>query len=441
MDEKKIKALDVDLKEKALIEYSKKDSDFLKFLEINYSNEELHYSRLCNFFNVTEFVDNHEAEEKLKNYFDKIELFIKSPKKILELIHQFFKRLISFEYLNTYSSKATIFGFYPFVEKAKILFIENGAICNDKKYVINLLHKTTNKKNFEYMLPIFEKMNDFINKEDIQYLIKVYTTEIKNIKPPQYKIIIMTELFRQLPDPILFEQFNQRIESRRYYNGVDKLANVYYDSNDYVSALRILKTLNNYDSFSLNLFYRIYEAQGDVPNKIDVVTKLYYQYPSIDNLNLLLSIIGENKRQFLIDNKILELLKSEEKTNLLNNILFMFDVNKIEEVNEYCLKHVNDFNIWDIEDTLILDKLFESNNKLCISLIYRRQLLEILDSHKVEEHMNEIAVNKLIKLDDLSKEISDYLKYDNHKIFLNMLMIKYKKNKKFWYRYNYLKKD
>lgn len=368
-------------------------------------------------------------------------MFINSPKKILELIHEFIKRLISYEYLNNYSFKAPIFGFYSFVEKAQILFIENGAICNDKKYVINLLHKTTNKKNFEYMLPLFEKINDFVNKEDIQYLIKVYTNEIKNINTPQYKIIIMTELYRQLPEPILFEQYNQRIESRRYYNGAEKLAKVYYDFGDYVSALRKLKTIKNYDSFSLNLFYRIYEAQGDVSNKMDVVTKLYYQYPSLDNLNLLLNIVGENKRQVLIDTKIVELLKSEEKSNLLNNIIFMFDVNKIEEANEYCLQHVNDINIWDIEDTLILDKLFESNNKLCISLIYRRQLLEILDSHKIKDYMNEIAVKKLIELDVLSKEISDYLKYDNHKMFFNMLMIKYKKHKKFWYRYNYLKKD
>ena len=322
---------------------------------------------------------------------------------------------------------------------AKTLFVEYASKCGDKTKVASILLKLNQKDSYGVRDVLIDCAKDYLPEPVIRDVIsalgKLADKETEDHGKRQY-LRLVESLARQIKDARLFEE--TRIAS---WGGLSTaacvdIAQVYLESGDAQTALEWLdkipkdETFQAYDRDKLEI--EIYRKQGNIPKLTESLHKKFRSHHSIDNLEALLDVIGDDKRDKVIAEEISIILGSSGLRE--SDAAFLVAVGRIDEAQEYLLDRAELLDGDNYPRLLSLaDSMVSNKRHLVASLIYRCLLTSILQrgSSKAYSH----AVRYLKKLDKIAPEVDDWKTFADHEAFKQQLHKAHGRKRSFWSRY------
>lgn len=153
----------------------------------------------------------------------------------------------------------------------------------------------------------------------------------------------------------------------------------------------------------------------------------------MENLDALLEIIGTDKKEKVILAEVGAILASTEFWS--SDAGFLIAVGKVDTAEKYLFKRSAQLNGDYYSSLLPLAKAFlDEGRSLATSLIYRSLLVSILERGYTKAYP--YGARYLAKLDEFADEVSDWQRFDSHKAFKEMLLLKNGRKRSFWSKYD-----
>jgi hypothetical protein len=243
---------------------------------------------------------------------------------------------------------------------------------------------------------------------------------------------------KSLGDAPLFEKSEIMIHKELSPNSYLDIARVYLENDDPWTALNRIKNISSDNMFVMqdqrNLLQQIYNKMGNKDKEAGIAREKFNISPSVDTLDNLIRIIGEDKRESVIEDKVVDFIDGGEVN--YSDIQFLIDVNRIEEA-ELCIfsKHAAGTLNGDFYFIILpfAEKFEKLGRKLTASLIYRNLLNSILDRSFNKGYG--IAAAYLRKLDLLALDIEDWIGFREHGHYHVWLIQEHGKKSSFWAKY------
>ena len=324
---------------------------------------------------------------------------------------------------------------------ARSLFAQYASGCQDKKKVLDLLIKTYSDDPYSVREGLIDKALDMLGEEEAKNAIHIFDIlageEADEYQKRHFQRAIES-LARQTGDAKLFEKVRLESQEEPGTSTCLDIARVYLESNDPQTALEWIDRISPYETFmdreKRDLLQQIYGQLGDSRQQEEIAWLTFRECRTLNTLGELLRIIGEEKRDQVIEDEagfIIDDGKSD-----YSEIQFLIDVKKFDEA-EICIlvkagtKTLNG----ELYYTLLpMAKAMESEGRnLAASVIYRSMLDSILDRKYYKAYPH--AARYLQKLDILAVDIDDWQDLGEHGMYHVWLNQVHGKKSSFWRHY------
>lgn len=214
------------------------------------------------------------------------------------------------------------------------------------------------------------------------------------------------------------------------------IARVYLERGNVEAAHSWLKKYPEGETFQAyerdQLLLEIFQKQGDSEKLTDLLYQKFRSYHSTDTLQALLDIIGNDKRDEVIDGEIMQILETDRLKE--SDAEFLIEIGRVDEAEAYLLKRANQLNGYHYGSLLSLAEAMESEKRhLVAGLIYRSLLISILERGYTKAYPH--GVRYLKKLDKLAATISDWKKFNHHEAFKEQIIQTHGRKRSFWSKY------
>jgi hypothetical protein len=216
------------------------------------------------------------------------------------------------------------------------------------------------------------------------------------------------------------------------------IGRVYLESGIPQKALEWINRISSYETFMdrerRELLQEIYGQLGDSRKEAELAWLSFRKNRNLHTLDKLLKVIGEEKREQVIDDEA-GFIIDDGKTDY-SDIQFLIDVKKIDEA-EICIlvmAGTQTLNGRFYEKLLPMAKAMESEGRLLAAYVIYRALLESIlgrNFYKAYPH----AARYLMKLDDLAAGIEDWQDLGEHGMYHVWLNQVHGKKTSFWKHY------
>lgn len=252
----------------------------------------------------------------------------------------------------------------------------------------------------------------------------------------RHHLMLIESLARQIKDAMLFEKTRIASWEKLSTAALIDIARVYLESGDVETAHSWLKKIPEGETFQAyernKLLEEIYHKQGDSEKLTELLSQNFRSYHSTDTLQALLDVIGNNKRDNIINDEVKQILKTGRFQE--SDAEFLIAIGKIDEVEEYLLKRADQLNGNHYASQLSLAKAMEAEKRhLAASLIYRSLLVSILERGYTKAYS--YGIRYLKKLDKLSGNVSDWKEFNHHKAFKEQIVKAHGRKRSFWSKY------
>ncbi|MDF1572939.1 MAG: hypothetical protein P1P82_15125 [Bacteroidales bacterium] len=322
------------------------------------------------------------------------------------------------------------------------MFAMYASDCADKKMVLDLLIKLYSDDDFSLREGLIEKTCEMIGLHETLNSIHLFEMleeqEEDEYQKYHYQRAILS-LARQTHDPQLFERTTLKYQPQPGAAAILDIAEVYLASGEPGIANEWVGKIPEGDIYMAdkrdNLLLLIYKALGN-PEKLEKTAwKKFRARRSLDSLNMLLEVIGEDKREQIIEDEAYYIIDEEKEANY-NDIQFLIDTKQFDEADICILVKAGtgklDGYLYPI--LLPIAKAMEKEERfLSAYVIYRELMLSILDRKFYKGYSH--AAKYLRKLNALSEKIEDWQDLGNHQEFLNWLEVVHGKKSSFWRHY------
>jgi hypothetical protein len=327
-----------------------------------------------------------------------------------------------------------------FCLEAKNLFISYASKCQEKEWVSALVFDLVSEDNYGVRDILVDHANEYLPEDAIRDLIDKFQ-EAAAKKQDDFKkrhwFNQVESLARQIKDAPLFEK--TRLVSWGELNAVAlmDIARVYLESEDEKTALSRLQgvpaeeigfRVDEYDK----LLFDIYSKTGDTEELVEVAWRIFRRHRSANTFSKLLSVIGEDKRDTIIEDEAKRILA--DKSLSLSDAAFLIGADRLDMAEIYLLDRSVQLNGDFYGDLLSLAKAMEPDGRwLCASIVYRALLGSILDRAYSKAYGH--GVRYLKKLDRISESVLDWSDFDDHEAYLKKLRQQHGRKRSFWSRY------
>jgi hypothetical protein len=214
------------------------------------------------------------------------------------------------------------------------------------------------------------------------------------------------------------------------------IATVYLESGNVEAAFSWVQKIPEDDTFKSyerdKLLRQIYERQGDEEKLKELLYRKFRSYHSMDTLQDLLNVIGENKREEVISDEI-PLILDDSKLNY-SDAEFLIEIGKMDEAEDYLIKRAGELDGHFYGSLLPLaERMAEENRNLAASLIYRCLLVSILERGYTKAYSH--GIRYLKKLDKLARFVPDWMEFIDDKTFKDQLLQSHGRKRSFWSKY------
>ncbi len=324
-----------------------------------------------------------------------------------------------------------------FCDDAKELFVEYASRCADKEKIVDIILKLNEEDNYGVRDTLIDCAGECLPEDVIRTMI---TTLQKRDKDEYDKIGCLTfikSLARQIKDAELFEKTCIDSRGKPSTEALVDIAQVYLESGDVETAHSWLKKIPERETSEAykreKLLLEIYQKQGDSEKLADLLYQKFRAYHSVDTLQALLDVIGNDKRDEIIDEEVKLILKSTSLS--LSDAQFLIAIGKMDEAGSYLLSLADQFNGNRYRSLLPLAEAMESEKRqhLVVSLIYRSLLISILEHGYTKAYSH--GVSYLKKLDKLAVTVSDWKAFNHHEAFKEQVIEAHGRKRSFWSKY------
>lgn len=378
--------------------------------------------------------ESSDFSNKLRDILDDLELANPAPNQGLKLISSFIKT--DNEVLNRCDDSDGIIG-EIYSSDARNLFITYARACDDKDWIEDLLFEFMHDDGFGVRESILDEGKEYLPKSNLQSLIQKFqrlSEKEENTYRKKSYLRFVEELARQINDPKLFEK--TRTGDGESLSSYDCLciAKVYLENEEPHCALSWANRVTDEPQFfeKMELLLKIHEKLQNHDEVVKIATSLFKRRRSTSTLNQLLSAVGNDKKDALLNEELKEI--SQEKNFSLSTIDFLIEQRLFEEGAHYIIKHGNSLN-GDCYSSLlsIATCLEQTIHLLATSLIYRALLNSILQ--RAYSKAYPYAAQYLNNLDHLADKISNWQSFENHDQYKENLLINHGRKTSFWPKY------
>ena len=326
-----------------------------------------------------------------------------------------------------------------FLHEAKELFVEYARGCDDEQKIADIILNLNLKSGYGVRDTLIDCAGGCLSEPIIRAMIARLRKRADR-EHDEYgrrrHLGLIESLARQIKDAQLFEK--TRIESWGELSeaAVIDIARVYLESGDAEAARsRVEKIPENETSFVYErdqLLLEIFQNQGNTEKLTNILYRKFRSNRSIDTLQALLDVIGNDKRDGVILDEIPLILGDSALRRADAN--FLMATGKIDEAETYVLERAERLDGEAYSSLLDLAEAFVSENRhLAASLIYRSLLISILERGYTKAYPH--GIRYLKKLDNLAQSITDWRVFDTHNTFKDRIYKAHSRKKSFWSKY------
>jgi hypothetical protein len=319
------------------------------------------------------------------------------------------------------------------------LFVEYAARCADKEKIADIILKVNQKDNYGIRDTLIGCAGECLPEEIIRTMIATLQKRADREKDEfgkRHHLMLIESLARQIKDAKLFEKTRSASWGELSTAALVDIARVYLESEDVETAHSWLKKIPEDETFQAyerdKLLEEIYRKQGDSEKLTELLYRNFRSYHSSDTLQALLDVIGHDQQNDVISDEARHILKSERLRE--SDAEFLIAVGKMDEAEEYLLNRADQLNGNHYESLPPLAKAMESANRhLVASLVYRSLLVSILERGYTKAYPH--GIRYLKKLDKLAAHITEWKKFNNHKLFKEQIVQAHGRKRSFWSKY------
>ncbi|MBL7112430.1 MAG: hypothetical protein ISS19_10885 [Bacteroidales bacterium] len=324
---------------------------------------------------------------------------------------------------------------------ASRLFAQYAFACRNKKKVLDLLIKTYSNDPYGVREGLLDKAREMLGDKDAKNAIHIFELlaegESNEFQKRHFQLAIES-LARQTGDAKLFEKVRLQSQQEPGTSTCLDIARVYLESGHPNTALEWIERIPSDASYMYNeridLMQKIYGQLGDSGKQEEMAWLNFRTLRCLNTLDNLLKIIGEEKKEQVIEDEAALII--DEGENDYSDIQFLIDVKRFDEAEICILVKAGTRTLnGDYYYTLLpMAKALESEGRnLAASMIYRALMESILDrkSYKAYPH----AARYLRKLDMLAVEIDDWQDLGEHGEYHVWLNQVHGKKTSFWRHY------
>lgn len=322
---------------------------------------------------------------------------------------------------------------------AKVLFVDYATRCSDKEKVADIILKINQKDNYGVRDTLIACAGECLPEPVIRTMIATlqkWADKEKDEYGKRHLLMLIESLARQVKDAKLFEKTRTASWGKLSTAALIDIARVYLESGDVETAHSWLKKIPEGETYQAyerdKLLLEIYQHQGDSEKLIKLLYQKFRSHYSTDTLQALLDVIGHDKRDVVINEEVVLILKSDRLRQ--PDAEFLISIGKIDEAEEYLLKRANqlDGNLYG--SLLSLAEAMASENRhLITSLIFRSLLISILERGHTKAYPH--GIRYLKKLDKLSAFVTDWKNFNHHEAFKEQIFETHGRKRSFWSKY------
>jgi len=326
-----------------------------------------------------------------------------------------------------------------FHRSAKELFMHYATRCADKGKIADIILKLNQEDSYGVRDSLIDCAGAFLPEEDIRRMIARLQKKAGKEKGDygkQHHLLLVESLARQIKDAKLFEK--TRIASRGKLSTaafVD-IARVYLECGDVEAAHLWIKKIPEADTFNADerdrALLEIYQKQGNAKKLTELLYRNFRSCHSVETLQALLDVIGQDKRDEVINDGVVHILRTDQLSE--SDAEFLVAIGKMDEAENYFLKHADQLEDAFYGSLLPLAGAMESENRpLAASLIYRGLLVSILKRGYTKAYPH--GIRYLNKLDQLAATVSGWKEFAHHDAFKNQIYRDHGRKHSFWSKY------
>jgi len=326
-----------------------------------------------------------------------------------------------------------------FRHDAKEVFVEYALRCADKPKIADIILNLNRKNGYGVRDVLIECASDCLPDPVIRAMIarlQKLADKDKDEYGRRRHLMLIESLARQIKDAKLFEKTRIASWGKLSTAAFIDIARVYLEGGDVEAAHLWLNKIPEDETFQAyerdKLLLDLFRRQGDSEKLNDLLHRKFRSHRSMDTLQALLDVIGQEKQDKIIVDEIA--LISECSALRESDANFLIATGKIDEAEAYLLDRADQLNgnyygsLLSLAEAMVLE-----NRNLAASLIYRSLLVSILERGYTKAYPH--GIRYLKKLDKLAVVVTEWKTFNNHAVFKNRIYQDHGRKRSFWSKY------
>ncbi len=322
---------------------------------------------------------------------------------------------------------------------AKELFVDYASRCKDKEKIADIILRVNQKDNYGIRDTLIDCAGECLPEDVIRTMIATlqkWADKEKGEYGKRHHLRSIESLARQVKDAKLFEKTCIASWGKLSTAALIDIARVYLESGDVETAHSRLKKIPEGETFQAyerdKLLEEIYHKQGDSEKLTELLYQNFRSCHSTDTLQVLLDVIGHDKRDDVVRDETGQILKTDKLRE--SDAEFLISIGKIDEAEEYLLKRVDQLDGKHYGSLLSLAEAMEAeNHHLVTSMMYRSLLISILERGYTKAYPH--GIRYLKKLDKLATNVTDWREFNHHEAFKAQIVQAHGRKRSFWSKY------
>ena len=326
-----------------------------------------------------------------------------------------------------------------FRHDAAHLFAHYASQCEDKRWLCDQIVKVLGDDGFGVRDSIVSHAAEYLPEPDMRNLVGRFrdlAQETDDEYGSHHWTSQIETLARQLKDAPLFEQTRCAAWPDLSTASCLDIARVYLECDDARSALTWIERLPKEETFRASarddLLLRVYEKLGKTDKMAEIAWRQFRSYRSVRTLDALLAIIGEERREEVLQESV-EAIRAAEGL-IISAVVFLVDVGRMDAAEERLIARADELDGEHYSNLLPLAQAMEGDGRLLAAALAYRALLDSILRRGISKYYHH-GVRYLKKLDDLSPCIADWRAFPAHPTYVSSLRDAHGRKRSFWSRY------
>lgn len=322
---------------------------------------------------------------------------------------------------------------------ASVLFARYASHCDDKDWLCDRIVNLYRDNDFGVRDSLIERASEYLPEATMRNLVEQFW-ELADVEKDECRkrrwVLAIELLARQLKDAPLFEKARRASWGKLSTAAYIDIAQVYFEGGDARTALAWLERIPEGETFQADkrdeLLLRVHEQLGQRKKLAEVAWRIFHAYRSEETLADLLSAIGEERRERVIEEEARAILQTQEVS--YSAASFLIDVGRMDDAESYLVERAGELNGDFYSSLLPLAQVMEDDGReLAATVIYRALLDSIL--RRGQSKYYHYGVRYLKRLDALSHGVRNWGDVSDHSTYMSKLREMHGRKSSFWGKY------